>query len=176
MFTCDGPQCTNGGMDGGAKIGDWLYDENNCERFRPSKVHLHSVASGRNGLRTTFTLRDPGRIPNASAPVSFPRIALNQPPQLDNQRLQLWWTGRWNATWYCKTCIATCYSLSLIQVDDFLRLRADRRAFEEGRGAPGARRPGTRCDPGALVTPAGTAPRVATDPPLPTDCFYTRLL
>ncbi len=140
--------------------------------FRPDNLRLHAVSSGKFGLRTTFALRDPGRIPTAAAPIAFPQIARNQPQALANQRMQLWWAGRWNATWYCKCCISDRYDLPLIQVDDFLRLRLHKRDFAKLHTPAGAMEPGTERDPDAVITPAGTAPRGAAPAPAVPDRFY----
>ena len=96
-FRCDAPRCTNGGFDGQARVGDWLFDENNHERFRASNLIREAVHSGRVGQRGTFVFRDGGRLPTATAPVDYPRIAANQPcqpGQLAKNRLQLWHPGR----------------------------------------------------------------------------------
>ena len=48
-FRCDKLHCTNGGPDGDAEVGDWLFDENNLERFRPINLDRRAVHSGRHG-------------------------------------------------------------------------------------------------------------------------------
>mgnify|MGYP006889517554 CR=1 FL=1 len=58
FFRCDAPRCTNGGRDGTARVGDWLYDENNLERFRASNLIRGAGHAGRVGQRGTFVLRD----------------------------------------------------------------------------------------------------------------------
>jgi hypothetical protein len=128
-FRCDGPDCTNGGPASLARIGEWLYDADNRVRSRASSLHRDAVHGGRRGQRATFTFEDGGRIHNAQAPYSFPRLSSSQPSDLDNNRLQLWWTGRWKATWFCKSCIAHHYQLPIVEVDDFLHLPCDQRAY-----------------------------------------------
>ncbi len=123
-YCCDACQ-SNWAVGDSSRIGDWLYDEHNNERFRAANVDRDAVYAGAASQRLTFRLRDKSHIPVASAPFEYPRYALNQPDDRRNNRLQLWWAGRWKATWLCKHCIARRYSLPTIEVDDFFNLRKD---------------------------------------------------
>ncbi len=74
-FRCDDCLGNWGGGDG--RVGDWLYDQNNRERFRAGNIEREAVHSGRAGQRFTFRFRDGGAVPAATAPIDFPRFALN---------------------------------------------------------------------------------------------------
>ena len=156
-FCCD--SCENNWAAGdAARIGDWLYDEHNNERFRAANVERDAVHAGAASQRLTFRLRDKSHIPLASAPCEYPRYALNQPDDRRNNRLQLWWAGRWKATWLCKHCISRRYFLPTIEVDDFFNLRKDAKRKIWQASEPALRPPA----PGTLCTATGRRlPRTA---------------
>ena len=173
QHTCDAPGCTRSGAASDS-LGDWLFDQDNKERFRPENLCMDAAASGRVADRSTFRMRDPSHIPMASAPLPFPRLARNQPDDLSNLRCQLWWTARWNATWYCKYCISRRYSLNLTVLDDYLHRRSDKkrnkRFHRERKNLPDTSA-GDPPPPEDAPAPAGAA-RVAPEAP-PADSHLT---
>ncbi len=167
QHTCDAPGCNRTGA-ASDMLGDWLYDQDNKERFRAENLCQDAVASGRVGDRSTFKMRDASHIPMASAPIPFPRLALNQPTDLSNLRCQLWWTARWNATWYCKYCIASRYTLSHTVLDDYLRRRSDKkrsRRFQKDRRHLPASPAGDHPPQDDAPAPTGAARLTPSAPP-----------